>query len=209
MYQQHLEEEEHQIRGDRDDDDIPRSSDPEAVFREKKARLTSRVLPMTLVPLSSANGMLVLGSGLDRGDCYFPLMEFLVAGGALSLTMVVAAVACKHVLEWILPDGEGCVTRRGQLLLRGLRHLGTVLAVLQGLIVLAGSIIVFPELGRLNYESRSDPHYCEEGPVIFSAFVLSMCWVGGAFLLVCYVYIHYVEGREMKGARSSKARKNY
>ncbi len=172
---------------------LPRPEDSERVFNAKKARLMARVVPMTLIPLSSANGMLVVGSGLkEKTDCYFPLMHFLLIGGAVSLSLVVMAVASQHMFEWILYDRV--ITRTGQWLMAVLRWLGTGLALVQILMIVAGSILIFPEYRRVSYDRTSDM-YCNEGAVIFSTFLLVMCWVFIAFAGACYVYIHCVEGR--------------
>ncbi len=200
-----------QTRRERDDS-IPHTDDPDRVFQVKKARLMGRVLPMTLIPLSSANGMLVIGSGLKNSDaqkdCYFPLMEYLIIGGAVSLSMVVMAVASKHILEWILFDK--IVTRVGSALLKALRYMGMLLAFLQVGIIVVGTALLFPEMSTLSYD-KHDPHYCAEGPVVFTFFIISMCWVFALFAAVCYVYIHYFEGyrrRRVRGIKELFARRS-
>ncbi len=181
------------------EDSIPHTRDPERLFLAKKARLMARVVPMTLVPLSSANGMLVIGSGLKnhdkKKDCFFPLMQYLLICGSISLSLVVLAVAAKHMIEWILFDKV--VTRTGEILLRALRWLGLLLALFQLVIIVAGSIIVFPNFAMISYNPK-DKYYCSEGAVVFTMFILIMCWIFAAFALVCYVYIHCVEGKRQR-----------
>ena len=189
----------------------PQKDDSDRVFQAKKARLIARVVPMTLVPLSSANGMLVIGSGLKKThrsrDCYFGLMEYLLFGGAISLSLVVLAVVSKHMLGWVLYDNN--ITPTGRKLLKALRYLGTGLAIIQLAVIIVGTAILFPQLPNISYDKK-DKNYCQEGAVVFTTFLLSMCWLFIIFGAVCYCYIFCCEGRQKKRSthrlRTSKSK---
>jgi hypothetical protein len=172
----------------------PDIADHDRVFSAKKARLLNRIVPMTMVPLSTANGMLVVGSNMHDTEstlsCYFPLREFLLVAGATSLALILLAIVCKYLLEWVLHDRY--LSPTGKCIVGSLRYVGLSLTLIQVLLLVYGTVILFPRLPNISYDPEST-YFCQEGPVIFLTFFLSMCWIFLIFAAVCYYYIHFVE----------------
>ena len=177
--------------------EMPKYSDPPHVFERKKNALLQKVTPMTLIPLASANGMLLIGSGMkiseDDSDCFFPLPQFLIFGGAISLSLVVLAVIAKNILELVLANRQ--VTPTGKIIISVLDYLGTFLASVQLMMVFVGSAILYPNMGKFS-STKGDKNYCQYGGVIFTFVLLTICWAFILYGTVCYLYIRYQRWKE-------------
>ena len=146
--------------------------------------------------------MLVIGSGLktDDYDCFFPLPQYLVVGGAVSLSMVVLAVVAKRVMEWVLSDAK--MTRAGWHITKGLDWLGMFMAWVQVAVLIALSAILFPNIMELSYDPESD-NYCNYGAVVFTSFLLGMCWFFIIVLIVAYLYIFWNRSTKIETRKDS------
>lgn len=63
-------------------------------------------LPGTLIPMATANTMLIVGSSKNHCDCEFPLQYFLVIAGGIGLCLLIMDVLAQYVIKWILEDGK-------------------------------------------------------------------------------------------------------
>jgi len=183
-------------------DDFSSRPNPERVnsarvFAAKKAHLLNRIVPLTMVPMSTANGMLVVGSNMSdlnpKTDCFFPLREFLLVAGSCSLSLILMAIVSKYLLEWVLQDQR--LSRTGHCVLVSVRKVGVCLTFFQILLMVGGTVVILPNLSKISFDVESK-YYCQEGPVVFSTVFLTMNWVFLLFAAVAYVYIHCVEGEE-------------
>ncbi len=175
-------------RGDR----FPKPEDRPGDFAQKRNQLLNRIVPMSIVPLATSNAMLVMGSSKTTGpggDCSFPLPQYLIWAGAMSLSLVIFGVVGRHVLGWVLEDRY--VSEGEQTIVSVLEYLGTFTAFMQGTILLSGTAVLFPHMGHVNTTDRTKQHYCDRGLVVFSVIFLSMCWVFVLFAAGSYVYIRW------------------
>jgi len=81
------------------EDLYPKPEDKPSVFASKRTEILNKMVPMSIVPLATSNAMLVMGShkktGPD-GDCYFPLPQFLIWAGAISLSLITVGWALSY-----------------------------------------------------------------------------------------------------------------
>ena len=94
-------------------------------------------LPGTLIPMATANTMLIVGSSKDQCDCEFPLQYFLVIAGGIGLCLIVMDVLAQYVINWVLEDNK--ITDIEQKVLTCVKIAGFVLAFIQ-LVALIGQV---------------------------------------------------------------------
>lgn len=161
-------------------------------------------LPGTLIPMATANTMLIVGSSKDHCDCEFPLQYFLVIAGCIGLCLIVMDVLAQYVIKWVLQDNK--ITNIEQKVLTCMKIAGFVLAFVQLAALIAGSVLVFANYPYVTYEKpmncgslkrmRIIPEaghqvYCDYAMYMFSFCLVTMTW---AFLLLglcCFAYIFY------------------
>ena len=162
-----------------------------AKFHRTKAELMGQVVPSSLIPLATAQGMLIIGSHKTPGvDCkYMKLPEYLLFTGAISLGLVVMGVISRYVVSWILSDR--IITKVEQKILNILGGLSYVLIMVEMIILVAGAAVVFPFLGNWTYDDPTADTYCEYGMVVFATAYLYLAW---SFILVggiCFVIVKF------------------
>ncbi len=165
----------------------------------KRNALVNQITPLSLVPISSANAMLVLSSKLrfsfdpQERDCYFPLPEFILVTGTVSLSIIVLGVIVRHILNWIMQNKV--VTTPQERLIKCLRVLGKTLSVVQVCLLFSGTLLLFSHVPYVVMEqkageSRSD-YYCDYQLVMFSGVLLGMSWILILLAAICYVFVKY------------------
>lgn len=153
---------------------------PEVLSHKKltKARQLwqDRIAPASLIPLATANGMLVIGTHISpTKDCFFALPQYLIWTGTISLALVVLGVISRYLLSMILQDAV--ITRCERVILAFLYTLSFGLVLVQVVLLLIGTIILIPNLSVWQYADPEMPNYCEYGMVTFALIYLSMSWV--------------------------------
>lgn len=169
---------------------FPRPDDKAADFAKKRNILLNKIVPMSIVPLATSNAMLTMGSQKltgPGGDCTFPLPQYLIWAGAISLSLVMLGVVSRHILDWVLEDKY--VGGGEKNIIAVLEYMASFAASLQAAVLLSGTLILFPHLAVVNTRDRDDPNYCDRGLVLFSLVFLSMCWIFVLLGLVAYIYI--------------------
>jgi len=186
------------------EDRYPQRLDEVGEFSRKRTAILDKIVPMSIVPLATSNAMLTMGSQKrtgPNGDCFFPLPQFLIWAGAVSLSLVTFGVMSRHVLNWILRD-RACSPGE-QTIINLLEYLATFVAAVQAFMLLSGSAILFPNMGYADLDDRESEYYCDRGLVVFSAIFLSMSWLFVAVALFCLIYVHCTTG-DIRGAVKAK-----
>ena len=170
------------------------SSDDEYVdepskFSRAKASLMQQVVPSSLIPLATANGMLIIGSHKTPGeDCkIMKLPEYLLFTGAISLGLVIMGVVGRYVVSWILYDKV--ITRVEKRILKGLEIFSYLLILVEVLMLLAGVIVVVPHLKDWTHKDPQSDKYCEYGMVVFACVYLGMAWTFISIGLACMIIV--------------------
>lgn len=175
-------------------------------FHRTKAELMSQVVPSSLIPLATAQGMLIIGSHKTPGiDCkLMKVPEYLLFTGTISLGLVVMGVICRYLVSWILYDRV--ITPVEKRILKLMSGLSYVLVIVEVILLLAGAIVVFPNLSEWTYDDPTAKTYCEYGMVVFTTAYLCLAW---SFILIgciCYVLIK-VCGKPKKSGKQSSSRR--
>ena len=162
-------------------------------------------LPGTLIPMATANTMLIVGSSKDQCDCEFPLQYFLVIAGGIGLCLIVMDVLAQYVVKWVLEDNK--ITDVEQKVLTCTKIAGFVLAFIQLVALIAGSVLIFANYPYVTYENpppctkgfkrmnylpnSSHQVYCDYAMFVFSFCLVTMTWVFLLFGICCFAYIYY------------------
>ena len=169
---------------------------PDKSVGDVQAKLMAKLVPSSLVPISTANGMLILGSHKREEDCFVPLPRTLIWTGTVSIAIVIAGVVGRYILKWVMTDktihrGEYCIVKF-------LAAFGYVLVVVEiaTLCILTG--MVYPLYPNWQYEYPQLPDYCDYGIVLFLVVYLLMAWFFFIFGLACAAYIVFVANRRKK-----------
>ncbi len=180
---------------------LPTERDSPRTFQSKRNALINRIVPMNLVPLATANGLLVMGAGHTTGpdgDCYFPLPQYLLWTGAVSLSLVTAGVTARHVLRWVLADRK--VSDVESFILTLMEYVCDSASLGEVAMLLIGTFYILPHLGELTTDPKEkgkpDSKYCEYGIVMFALVLLSMCWLYLLIGAICFLYIKCI-GQDM------------
>lgn len=161
-------------------------------FRRRKGSILSKIVPISLVPLGTANVMIFMGANKTKEvdgnrSCAFDLPLILLLTGTVSIGMVLMGVAARYILEWIVESRY--VSRLEQHLLTLLEWLGVAMAVAQ-LGLLAGcSFNLFLMIGSVQFSDQSRDDYCEYGMVVFSSTLMGITWFFLLFAVASYAYI--------------------
>jgi len=178
--------------------DMPTAKDSSTEFAAKKNAVLSRIIPLSLVPISTSNAMLIVSSKLHFStdkyspDCYFPLPEYMITMGTISLSLVVMGVISRHIVDWVMNYNE--LTFGNRKLIKGLEILGAVLSFLQASLLVLGSFLIAPQLPKVvtvkpKKGEKASEYYCDYQLVMFSTVYLSMSWCFLSFAAVAYVAI--------------------
>ncbi len=111
---------------------LPQASDSDKTVAEKRNAILGSIVPISLVSLATSNGVLVAGAGKRTGpglDCYFPMPEYLICAGAVSLSIFVYGVIARYLVDWIL--GDRTVASGEAELLRGVRCFEYFVCIIQ------------------------------------------------------------------------------
>lgn len=164
-------------------------------------------LPGTIVPMATANAMLIIGSSKNNCDCDFPLHLFLIVTGGIGLAILVMEALAQHVLRWILEDSQ--VTRIERRILVIIHVLGWLLTFLQITALIAGSILVFDAYPYVHFEKPATkicfgnetmehflpPHspglYCDYSMFMFTFCLVIMVWIFLIIAFLCFAYIWF------------------
>lgn len=155
-----------------------------------RAAVLQRVVPTNLIPLATANGMLVLGTNKKSGpnqDCFFPLPEYLTWAGTISLSMVIVGVVGTYIVGWISKKAKASQGERR--ILRSAEYLSRSLVVFETVVLLSGSIFIFPNLSAWQHEHKHLPNYCDFGIVTFASVFISLALAFIFFGVVCLVIL--------------------
>ena len=155
-----------------------------------KQSLLKKIIPSSLIPLATANGMLVLGSHKRSGpsmDCSFPLPEYLVYSGTISVAIVIIGIVGKLVVDWILEDKV--ITRGERNIITFLQYLGGFLAFVEFCILIAGAILIFPHISSWQHKHRHLHHYCDYGMMVFATTFISLAIAFVCLGTICVIYL--------------------
>ena len=161
-------------------------------------------LPGTLIPMATANTMLIVGSSKNHCDCEFPLQYFLVIAGGIGLCLIIMDVLAQYVIKWILEDDK--ITEIEQKILTSMKIAGFVLYFIQLAALIAGSVLVFANFPYVTYEKPMEcghvelkrmhiiPKpgnvvYCDYAMFMFSFCLVTITWVCLLLAIVCFAYI--------------------
>ncbi len=150
------------------------------------------ILPASLVPSATGTGFLVIGS---RGSkCFFPLDTYLVVAGSISLSIPILAAVFRFIYHKIYADDV--VDPFEAILLKVMQHLSKAVVLIEVLILLAGIIIIGPNLSSWQYNDINDTTtYCDGSLVWFSLAFLIGTWVFIFAGAVVYFSLSYAIGR--------------
>ena len=82
---------------------FPKEGDSENEVNHKRDILFDEVLPRSIIPIALANSMLIIGSTGDDTCPHIPhLSTFLLASGAVSVTLVTFSIIMAYILDYIL-----------------------------------------------------------------------------------------------------------
>jgi len=161
-------------------------------------------LPGTLIPMATANTMLIVGSSKNHCDCEFPLQYFLVAAGGIGLCLIIMDVLAQYVIKWILEDGK--ISDIEQKILTSLKVAGFVLAFVQLAALIGGSVLIYANYPFVTYDRPSEcdrlkrmhviPEagnsvYCDYAMFMFSFCLVTMTWACILLGIVCFSYIFH------------------
>ncbi len=155
-----------------------------------RAKFLKKVVPSSLIPMATANAMLILGASKSESDCSFNLPVYLVWTGTISLALVIAGTVGRYVVRWILEDNK--VRPGDKIIMWMLEGIGITLIIVQMAMLVGGTLIVFPKLPYWQYRHKNLANYCDFGMVIFIILFLSIAWlmllitVCSAIFVICY-----------------------
>jgi len=162
------------------------------------------ILPGTLIPMATANTMLIVGSSKDHCDCEFPLQYFLVIMGGIGLSLIVMDVLAQYVIKWVVEDNK--ITDVEQKILKCMKIGGFVLAFIQLTALIAGSILIFANYPYVTYDKpvscgnmkrmkvipeAENKVYCDYSLYMFSFCLVTMAWIFILLGFCCFAYIFY------------------
>ena len=161
-------------------------------------------LPGTLIPMATANTMLIVGSSKNHCDCEFPLQYFLVAAGGIGLCLIIMDVLAQYVIKWILEDGK--ISDIEQKILTSLKVAGFVLAFVQLAALIGGSVLIYANYPFVTYDRKFEcdhlkrmhvfPEagnlvYCDYAMFMFSFCLVTMTWACILLGIICFSYIFH------------------
>jgi len=155
-----------------------------------RAEILTRIMPSNLVPMATANGMLIMGSQTSDDDCFFPLPRYLIWTGTISLSLIVVGTVGRYVVRWILEDRR--IRSGDHVLIKILEYLGIALLATQVLTLFVGSLITFPRLPYVQWKHANLPNYCDLGITLFASVYLLLAWcilflaLFSALFIFCY-----------------------
>ena len=168
-------------------------------FKREKASILARIVPMSIVPASTANVMLIMGAaktkavGKDRA-CDYSLPQTLLISGTVSLGLVVMGVVAKHVLEWIVENRF--ITKPEQCILLSMERFGTFLVIVQvGLCTFVTTILARIWYFGFQDEDKSKNNYCERGMVIFATMFIGIVWGCLMIATIAFIYVKCIANK--------------
>ncbi len=167
---------------------LPSHKDDPRVFEIKKNAVIGKVVPHSIVPISTSNSFLLVAAKFGIKDCYFRLPELMVATGAVSLSLVVFGVLSRHIIEWVLNYHR---VNRGHLrLIHFLQLTGKVLSLAQTLLLAFTMAILIPELPKVDTKHKESQKYCDYHMVMYSSIYLLM---NSFFVFTSIVLFFYIK----------------
>ncbi len=199
--------------------DLPSEVDTLFKFNSKKNIILGKVIPVSMVPISTANTMLVMASKLnftffsgesDDADCYFPLPEYMAAVGTISLALVIMGVESRHIVSWVMQyDQKPKVSHPS--ILRTLDLVNKGLCLLQALFLFSGGVLLIPQLSKIETEKpesgeEKSEFYCDHQLVMFAIVYVGMGWFFITLSILTFLYMKYVKFRSslLQGDEVSK-----
>ena len=158
-------------------------------FERKRKRLQNSVIPSSIFHVASANGMLIIGIGRSDGikACDFPIPEYLIFAGAISLGLIVFGAIAHYIIEFLLMDKR--ITRYEAFTLKVMAAFAKCLEFVQLIIIAAGAIVVLPHWIDWQHDDLDKPNYCEYGVMMFSTIFLTFNLICLVFAGLAYIYI--------------------
>ncbi len=157
---------------------------------EVRGKMLKKVVPSSLVPMATANAMLILGAQKKDVDCSFNLQRYLVWTGTIGLSLVIVGTIGRYVVRWILEDNK--IRRGDKIIVYILEGMGIFLIAAQIAILCSGTLIIFPKLPYWQYTHKNLPNYCDFGMVIFMTMFVIVAWLmvllalGSGIYIICY-----------------------
>lgn len=135
-----------------------------------KLTILRDIIPRSLIPLSTANGMFCLARDkFHPGEvfCSFSLPEYLVITGSISLAMVIIGFINRKILSWMFQDH--LINSGDRFIIKLLRYFGNVLAMAELGLLIIGAGLIFFHLPSWQDENFREPGYCGHDIVIFGS----------------------------------------
>uniref|UniRef100_A0A0K2UYW1 Uncharacterized protein n=1 Tax=Lepeophtheirus salmonis TaxID=72036 RepID=A0A0K2UYW1_LEPSM len=155
----------------------------------------SKIIPVSIVLMPVAQGMLIMGSHMKPEDCTFDLPEYLLVAGSVSLTLGIMGVVAKQILAYITTHlgPEDTIPRSAKNVLNVLKLISRLLMVTQIAILIAGVVMMVPNLWEWQSHDPKKSGYCEYGPVVFTSIYLCITWtfVFFGFFAILYIKIGF------------------
>lgn len=154
-----------------------------------KQRMVShaKFFPASIVPLASANAMLVMGLSMKDTDCHFDLQGILISGAAIALWLASTANSARFIINLVATDGdftpsEMCITKFCVCFINALSTSQYLWIMVTTGILSAHSISFSPK----------SEQFCKPSAVIFTGSLLAIGWVViiGGFAFV-FIYDYY------------------
>lgn len=124
-------------------------------------RVNDAIITASLVPVAVANTMLFIGTNMKAEDCQFELRIFLIAAGALVLSLSIFSIMGKFLLDEM---ARGVGPRVKSALLYILSILNCLLRMTEVIIMITGAIIVMTYWSRVVFKKPPGDGdvYCDE-----------------------------------------------
>lgn len=132
---------------------VPQAPEPQKV--------NDAIISASLVPVAVANTMLFIGTNMKAEDCQFELRIFLIAAGALVLSLSIFSIMAKFLLDE-MARGVGARVKSAMLYI--LSILNGLLRMTEVIIMITGAIIVMAYWSRVVFKRPPGVGdvYCDE-----------------------------------------------
>ena len=130
------------------------------------------LIPSSLIPMAFANGFFLMALSEEKLCPWLGLQKYFLILGIVSLGVVVSEKSIRRILFWM-----DRYDYKGTFFLTCFTVWTYVLRALQIGIVAVMSVIIMANLGRWQYNDKSQDYYCELGTMIFVLGAIVTCLV--------------------------------
>ena len=150
-----------------------------------KRRIHRLLTPAQLVPMPTATGMLIMGgANLEEARCHFPLAEYCIIVGTLSLSMIVFGVFTRQlkrinirigrfpnppfrrVVNWMFSDNV--LTKGEKTIIDALDIFNKIVSFAQVFMLFVGAMFILSHMADWDYNDKTKTNYCNIGIMLFA-----------------------------------------